>query len=126
MPYFIHLKNVNVTNEGKIVIQSADGSDARILLKRLAVRLTVNWKFAEGLRTGYTLKEVKLCQVPTVYYLMSPTETDSRFEGDLYPISTVEYKDLYRLKGVDATNEGSLTTWMPANAKGKSRSVTSC
>lgn len=32
MPYFIHLKNVNVTNEGKIVIQSADGSDARILL----------------------------------------------------------------------------------------------
>lgn len=125
MPYFIHLKNVNVTNEGKIVIQSADGSDARILLKRLAVRLTVNWKFAEGLRTGYTLKEVKLCQVPTVYYLMSPTETDSRFEGDLYPISTVEYKDLYRLKGVDATNEGSLTTWMPANAKGKSRSVTS-
>lgn len=56
---------------------------------------------------------------------MSPTETDSRFEGDLYPISTVEYKDLYRLKGVDATNEGSLTTWMPANAKGKSRSVTS-
>ena len=89
------------------------------------MRLTVNWKFAEGLRTGYTLKEVKLCQVPTVYYLMSPTETDSRFEGDLYPISTVEYKDLYRLKGVDATNEGSLTTWMPANAKGKSRSVTS-
>lgn len=74
------------------------------------MRLTVNWKFAEGLRTGYTLKEVKLCQVPTVYYLMSPTETDSRFEGDLYPISTVEYKDLYRLKGVDATNEGSLTT----------------
>ena len=125
MPYFIHLKNVNVTNEGKIVIQSADGRDARILLKRLAVRLTVNWKFAEGLRTGYTLKEVKLCQVPTVYYLMSPTETDSRFEGDLYPISTVEYKDLYRLKGVDAANEGSLTTWMPANAKGKSRSVTS-
>ena len=47
MPYFIHLKNVNVTNEGKIVIK-ADGSDARILLKRLAVRLTVNWKFAEG------------------------------------------------------------------------------
>ena len=124
MPYFIHLKNVNVTENGTI-IQSATDNDARILLRRLAVRLTVDWKLAEGLRTGYTLKEVKLCQVPTIYYLMSPTETDSRFEGDLYPISTVEYKDLYRLKGDDAKNEGSLTTWMPANAKGRSRNVTS-
>ena len=125
MPYFIHLKNVNVTNKGKIVIESADGSDARILLKRLAVRLTVNWKFDEGLRADYTLKEVKLCQVPTVYYLMPETEPDSRFEGDLYPGSLIEYEDLFRLKGSDAVREGSLTTWMPANAKGRSRSVTS-
>ena len=125
MPYFIHLTDVRVTNEGKIIIQSADGSDARILLKRLAVRLTVNWKFAEGLRTDYTLKEVKLCQVPTVYYLLPQTETDSLFEGALYPSSLLEYRDLYRLKGTDAKNEGSLVTWMPANAKGRSRSVTS-
>ena len=125
MPYFIHLTDVRVTNEGKIIIQSADGSDARILLMRLAVRLTVNWKYAEGLRTDYTLKEVKLCQVPTVYYLLPQTETDSLFEGALYPSSLLEYRDLYRLKGTDAKNEGSLVTWMPANAKGRSRSVTS-
>ncbi|OUP18940.1 hypothetical protein B5F32_11010 [Parabacteroides distasonis] len=128
MPYFLHLPNVNVTNEGK-VIGSALGEDARILLKRLAVRLTVNWVFGGGsgnaMRDNYTLKEVKLCQVPSAYYLMPQTESDSRFEGDLYPSSLLEYKDLFRLKGDKAVNEGSLTTWMPANAKGKSSQVTS-
>jgi len=128
MPYFLHLPNVNVTNDGK-VIESALGEDARILLKRLAVRLTVNWVFGGGsgntLRDSYTLKEVKLCQVPSAYYLMPQTESDSRFEGDLYPSSLLEYKDPFRLKGNEAVNEGLLTTWMPANAKGKSSQVTS-
>ena len=128
MPYFLHLPNVNVTNDGK-VIESALGEDARILLKRLAVRLTVNWVFGGGsgntLRDSYTLKEVKLCQVPSAYYLMPQTESDSRFEGDLYPSSLLEYKDPFRLKGDKAVNEGSLKTWMPANAKGKSSQVTS-
>lgn len=124
MPYFIHLTNVNITNEGK-VIQSANGKDARVLLKRLAARLTVNWSFNVDMQKNYTLKEVKLCQVPSAYYLMPQTESDSRFEGNLYPISLIEYKDIYRLKGTDAPVQGSLTTWIPANAKGKSNQVTS-
>lgn len=43
MPYMLHLPCVNVTSDGKL--QSPDGSyDARLLLRRLATRLTVNWE----------------------------------------------------------------------------------
>ena len=46
MPYVLHLEHVNVVTgtDGKAVIQSPEGSyDTRLLLKRLAARLTVNW-----------------------------------------------------------------------------------
>lgn len=39
MPYILHLPHVNVTEEGRI--ESRDGVDIRILLRRLATRLTV-------------------------------------------------------------------------------------
>lgn len=42
MPYILHLPKVNVTSAGEI--QSPDGTDVRILLRRLATRLTLSWK----------------------------------------------------------------------------------
>lgn len=76
MPYMLHLPCVNVTSDGKL--QSPDGSyDARLLLRRLATRLTVNWEIDAALKNaGYALKEVKLCQVPAAFRLLaSPVET---------------------------------------------------
>ena len=45
MPYILHLPKVKVVNDGGAYkIQSLDGTDIRILLRRLATRLTLNWK----------------------------------------------------------------------------------
>ena len=56
MPYVLHLEHVNVVTgtDGKAVIQSPEGSyDTRLLLKRLAARLTVSWNYNVS---GYELK----------------------------------------------------------------------
>ena len=58
MPYFLHLEKVKIV-DGKL--QSIDGKDARILMKRLAVRLSISWEFSKTLvEQNYSLREVRL------------------------------------------------------------------
>ena len=124
MPYVLHLPHVKVTSDGKL--QSVEGAyDARLLLKRLATRLTVNWDLSDGLTSeGYTLKEVKLCQVPADYRLL-PTKEETEW-GTTYPSTAVEFIDYYRLTGTElADANGSKTIWMPANVRGNSAKATS-
>ena len=124
MPYYLLLKDVNVTSDGKI--QSPDGKDIRLLLKRLAVKVQLDWTFDQQMVTdGYTLKEVKLCQVPAHYRLIPKTESTGKW-GEVYPNSVVEFVDAYRLTG-DAltTATGTQTVWIPANARGISAYATS-
>ena len=67
MPYVLHLEHVNVVTgtDGKAVIQSPEGSyDTRLLLKRLAARLTVNWNYNVS---GYKLKQLLIQSVPLNY-----------------------------------------------------------
>lgn len=125
MPYYLLLNNVNITSEGKI--QSPEGSnDVRLLLKRLAVRLTLDWNFAPAMTDNkYTLKEVKLCQVPAHYRLIPQTEATDKW-GEVYPTSVAEFVDIYRLTGEELSKaNGTKTVWIPANARGISSYATS-
>lgn len=118
MPYILLLENVNATSDGKIT--SPDGKDVRLLLKRLAARVTVKWDFSIS---GYELKEVNLQQVPKLYKAL-PTPYGNIGGVNTYPSLLDEYVDAYRLiKGAKENplptgNSGSHTVWVPANVRG--------
>jgi hypothetical protein len=116
MTYYLYLENVNIPSAGKI--ESPAGQDVRLLLKRLATKVELNWTFASDMtQKGYTLKEVKLCQVPAHYRLIPRTE-ETKW-GNVYPSSVAEFVDVYRLTGTELDNANSAkTVWIPANARG--------
>ena len=116
MTYYLYLENVNITSAGKI--ESPAGQDVRLLLKRLATKVELNWTFASDMtQKGYTLKEVKLCQVPAHYRLIPRTE-ETKW-GHVYPSSVAEFVDVYRLTGTELDNaNGAKTVWIPTNARG--------
>lgn len=123
MPYILHLEHVKVTSDGKL--QSVDGAhDARLLLKRLATKLTVNWNMDyTSLDANYKLKEVKLCQVPADFRLLPASESTEW--GTTYPSSVSEFKETYRLTTAADLNAGTKTVWIPANVRGTSAKSTS-
>lgn len=123
MPYVLHLSHVKVTSDGKL--QSIDGAhDARLLLKRLATKLTVNWKLHDTLKgQNYVLKEVKLCQVPAAFRIL-PAEENTEW-GATYPSSVSEFTDIYRLTETVDLSAGKKTVWIPANVRGNSAKATS-
>lgn len=120
MPYFLLLENVNVTSDGKIT--NPDGTDVRLLLKRLAARVKLSWNFAIS---GYDLAEVNLQQVPKLYRLL-PTPYETIGGVGTYPSLLDEYVNAYRLiHGAkenpltdEQTKAGSHTVWVPANVRG--------
>ena len=90
MPYVLHLEHVNVVTgtDGKAVIQSPEGSyDTRLLLKRLAARLTVNWNYTVS---GYELKQVLLQSVPLNYTLVPTADSNGTYPSILDQFHTVE------------------------------------
>ena len=123
MPYILHLPHVNVTSDGKL--QSLTGAhDARLLLKRLAAKLTVNWKLSSALTADdYALKEVKLCQVPVDFRILPVTEETEW--GTTYPSAVSEFGDTYRVTDAAGLAAGTKTVWVPANVRGSSAKATS-
>lgn len=118
MPYVLHLKHVNVIDagSGKGTIQSMENGtdDVRLRLKRLAVRLTVNWAYAVA---DYELKQILLQSVPLKYAVIpSPDATDGTYPSLLEQFTTLQ---------VDAvSNSGSYTCWLPANVRGENAAAT--
>lgn len=123
MPYILHLPHVNITSDGKL--QSLTGAhDARLLLKRLAAKLTVNWKLSSALTADdYALKEVKLCQVPVDFRILPVTEETEW--GTTYPSAVSEFGDTYRVTDAAGLAAGTKTVWVPANVRGSSAKATS-
>ena len=120
MPYLLHLPHVKVTNEG---IQSVEGAyDARLLLKRLATKMTVVWNNNLTDKT-YAVKEVRLCQIPAAFRLF-PAATQTEW-GMTYPSAIVEFIDYFRLTDPGDLAAGSKTLWIPANARGTSAAASS-
>ena len=114
MPYVLHLEHVNVVTgtDGKAVIQSPDGSyDTRLLLKRLAARLTVNWNYNVK---GYKLKQLLIQSVPLNYSVVDGMESDGT-----YPLLVSQFTTL-EVPVTDANAaQGSYSCWMPANVRGE-------
>ena len=119
MPYYLLLEDVNIIYEDdRYKIQSPQGKDVRLLLKRLAAKVRLDWILNSNMITNnYKLKEVKLCQVPAHYRLIPRTE-ETKW-GNVYPSSVAEFVDVYRLTGTELDNANSAkTVWIPANARG--------
>ena len=114
MPYVLHLEHVNVVTgtNGKAVIQSPEGSyDTRLLLKRLAARLTVNWNYKVS---GYKLKQLLIQSVPLNYSVVDGMESDGT-----YPLLVSQFTTLV-VPVTDANAaQGSYSCWMPANVRGE-------
>ncbi|WP_455667466.1 DUF4906 domain-containing protein [Phocaeicola sp.] len=139
MPYVLYLEDVNIVKvNDKFVIQSPDGKDVRIRLKRLAAKLTVKWNFNV---TDYELEEVRLCQMPKAFYFLPEREKNDIWTDQSYPTLVKEYIDYFRLTGDELTGgtvddltasgtvstEGGYsvyTTWLPANVKGTAPEAT--
>ena len=116
MPYVLHLEHVNVVTgtDGKAVIQSPDGSyDTRLLLKRLAARLTVSWNYNVS---GYELKQVLLQSVPLNYTLVPTADSNGTYPSILDQFHTVE---------IDMSKGNSYSCWIPANVRGESPAANS-
>lgn len=115
MPYVLHLKHVKVN--GKAITQSPDGSyDMRLMLKRLATRLTVTWDYSV---TDYKLKQLLIQSVPLNYTIVDRPETD-----DTYP-SIVSQFTMLEIPVADANAaHGSYSCWIPANVRGESAAAT--
>ena len=114
MPYVLHLEHVNVVTgtDGKAVIQSPEGSyDTRLLLKRLAARLTVSWNYNVS---GYKLKQLLIQSVPLNYSVVDGMESDGT-----YPLLVSQFTTL-EVPVTDANAaQGSYSCWMPANVRGE-------
>ena len=116
MPYVLHLEHVNVVTgtDGKAAIQSPEGSyDTRLLLKRLAARLTVNWNYNVS---GYELKQVLLQSVPLNYTLVPTADSNGTYPSILDQFHTVE---------IDMSKGNSYSCWIPANVRGESPAANS-
>ncbi|RGV46967.1 DUF4906 domain-containing protein [Bacteroides intestinalis] len=118
MPYVLHLKHVKVaTVNGKAIIQSPDGSyDMRLMLKRLATRLTVTWDYSV---TDYKLKQLLIQSVPLNYTIVDRPETDGTYPSIVSQFTTLEKT----IANVDAAH-GSYSCWVPANVRGESAAAT--
>ena len=115
MPYLLHLPKVRIVNDGgtyKIV--SPEGTDVRILLRRLATRLTVAWENLPA-NTGYDLKQVMLQSIPAEYKLL-PDNTNS------YPSLLDRYKTI-QISNI--SDKGLYTCWIPTVVREESANATS-
>ncbi|MRX95290.1 DUF4906 domain-containing protein [Parabacteroides goldsteinii] len=122
MPYFLHLEKVKIV-DGKL--QSIDGKDARILMKRLAVRLSISWEFSKTLvEQNYSLREVRLFQKPKQYSIR-PKREETKW-GIVYPGGLTDFIDGFRLTGSGLSSaNGHYEVWVPANAQGSASIITS-
>ena len=116
MPYILHLEHVKVSSSGKL--QSVDGEDVRLLLKRLAARLTLNWTYSvSGEADSYELKQILLESIPTNYNVIpKPDKSDETYPSLLDQFTTIQ---------VDPSGKSSYSCWIPANVRGTNPAATS-
>ncbi|MCD8092094.1 MAG: DUF4906 domain-containing protein [Bacteroides sp.] len=132
MPYVLHLKHVKVVKENSVgKLQSPDVNsdngpqDVRLMLKRLAAKVTVNWNYGVKVNSEqYTLKQLLLQSIPLKFnYIPTPSEKDGS-----YPDPMDQYTALTAT--VDAPDEsgaqkGSYSFWVPANVRADNPAVSS-
>ena len=116
MPFIMLLTDAKIVNEnGTYKIQSKQGTDVRILLKRLAVRFHLKWNYEVP---DYTLSQVILNAVPADYRLLPTFDENGR-----YPSELDQYTYLQLSPEEMATKD--YVCWLPANVRGSVGGVTS-
>ena len=120
MPYVLHLKDVNVTSDGRIYSAEGEALDVRLRLKRLATRLTVNWTYDVTISDAtYSLKQILLHSIPTNYKVVAaPDKTDKTYPSLLDQFTTIQVP-------ADSIVSGRYSCWIPANVRGSNPNATS-
>ena len=118
MPYVLHLKDVNVSNDGRIYSNEGEAIDIRLRLKRLAARLTFNWTYSVS---GYTPQQILIQGIPTDYKVVaSPDKKDNT-----YPSLLDQFKTIQVPITDGQTAVGIYSCWIPANVRGSNSAATS-
>lgn len=108
MPYILHLEHVCVESN---TIKSIEGEnkDVRLLLRRLATRLTLDWTYSYS---GYQLKQILLQSIPTNYKIVAaPDKTDKTYPSLLDQFTTIQLT-------ADEIDSQTYSCWVPANVPG--------
>ena len=115
MPYVLHLKDVNVSSDGRIYSKDGEAVDVRLRLQRLAARLTFTWDYKVD---GYTPQQILIHSIPTQYKVVaSPDKKDNTYPSLLDQFTTIQY--------LNSTTAGSYSCWIPANVRGSNPAATS-
>lgn len=115
MPYILHLEHVCVESN---TIKSIEGEnkDVRLLLRRLATRLTLDWTYSYS---GYQLKQILLQSIPTNYkVVVAPDKTDKTYPSLLDQFTTIQLT-------ADEIDTRRYSCWVPANVRGSNSATTS-
>lgn len=126
MPYVLHLQHVKVTSDGKLQspdIETTGAYDVRLLLKRLAAKVTVKWNYNVSVGgQQYTLKQLLLQDVPLYFNYIPKPDTDG-----VYPDIMEQYTALETKNYDVAANQsnGTYSFWVPANVRKDNPAVSS-
>ena len=113
MPYVLHLEHVCVENN---TIKSIEGKDVRLLLRRLATRLTLNWSYSYS---DYQLKQILLQSIPLDYKVVTaPDKNDKTYPSLLDQYTTIQLTS-------SQIGTGNYSCWVPANVRGTNSLATS-
>lgn len=112
MPYSLRVNHLRVEN-GRI--QSLAGADVRLLLRRLAVRLTLDWSYTVA---DYTLRQILLQSIPLNYTILPAPDKDGYYPSLLDQYTTVQ------LTAAEIA-AGHYACWIPANVRGSNAYATS-
>lgn len=115
MPYCLYLPDVKVTADGKI--QSPGGTDVRLLLRRLAVRVSFDWTYQVP---NYALKTIRLESVPKDYRLLPSPD-----KAGTYPSLLDQYTTLSVPESAVTAPSGHYAFWIPASVRGTAAAATS-
>ncbi|WP_301704812.1 DUF4906 domain-containing protein, partial [uncultured Parabacteroides sp.] len=114
MPYVLHLKDINVSSDGRIYSADGEAIDVRLRLQRLAARLTFNWDYQVS---GYTPRQILIHSIPAHYKALASPDKDNTYPSLLDQFTTIQLTN-------NATT-GSYSCWIPANVRGSNPAATS-
>lgn len=126
MPYVLHLQHVKVTSDGKLQspdIETTGAYDVRLLLKRLAAKVTVKWNY--NVTVGgqkYTLKQLLLQDIPLDFNYIPKPDTDGVYPNIMDQYTALE-TDNYDVSANQSN--GTYSFWVPANVRKDNPAVSS-
>lgn len=130
MPYALHLQHVRVIKDNSTwKLQSPDieetgAHDVRLMLKRLAAKVTVNWDYGVTINSEkYTLKQLLLQEIPLKFnYIPAPNKDDGSYPDVMSQYTTLTVKDDYNVSG---NQKSTYSFWAPANVRADNPAVSS-